>query len=265
VIDASDNLHIYTVDYLLSIKSDHEETARKAAVKVSALSDSLVAELQKTIGNYSRTIVHMDFRGAQLKAGGEGGYRGGAGGEGGVINIVGVTPAGFHEPIAVDGGDGKFPGGGGGGGGATNFTGRPADENDCENGLRVSTIFLADMIQYAEGFFYVLRGGWESYFVTSLPSNLQLNLFCVVETGTIPIDTMLRLDYSIKDAEGHSALENCYYDLSISKTTPQARRWYVTQLLPLTVSCTGLWHITVSSGSNTLATHDIEFLLANER
>ncbi|MEH2354155.1 MAG: hypothetical protein V7K28_13345 [Nostoc sp.] len=227
---------------------------------MSALSDSLVAELQKTMESHLRTSVYMDFHGAQLKAGGEGGYLGGAGGEGGIINIVGVTPAGFHEPIAVNGGEGQVPGGGGGGGGVANYTGRPADVDDLENGLQISTIFLANAIQ-VQGLFSVLGGGWAYYEVPSLPYNLQLNLLCIVETGTIPINTMLRIDYSVQDAEGHTALIS-HSDLSISQTTALVRRWSVPLFLPLKVNCIGIWRITVSSGSLPLASHDIELRLA---
>ncbi|MEH2216125.1 MAG: HNH endonuclease [Nostoc sp.] len=259
VIDAKENLHKYTVEYLTCIKADHEENARKAEIEVSALSDSLVAELQKTMESQLRTTVYMDFHGAQLKAGGEGGSHGGAGGEGGIINIVGVTPAGFHEPIDVHGREGQVPGGGGGGGGLATYRGRPADVDDLENGLQISAIFLANAIQ-VQGLFSVLGGGWAYYEVPSLPYNLQLNLLCVVETGTIPINTLLRIDYSVKDAEGHTALVS-HYDLPISQTTAQIRRWSVPLFLSLKINCIGIWRIMVSSGSLPLASHDIEFRL----
>lgn len=216
VIDTRENLHIFTVEHLSHMKMAHEAAARKEAVEVSALSDALVIALQQTVESRLQSSVHMDFRGAILKAGGEGGYFGGSGGDGGVINIVGVTPTGFHEPIDMDGGKGQAPGAGGGGGGVVTFTGRPADATDFENGLRISSLLLANAV-HIQGLFHVLGGGWAYYEVSSIPCQIHINLLCVIETGTIPIDTLLRIDYCIEDAEGHIALSS-NFDLAITNT-----------------------------------------------
>jgi hypothetical protein len=264
VIDAPENLHIYTVENLTVMKAAHEEKARNAPVEVSAISEALVGELQKTIKSYSSPNVYMDFQGALFKAGGDGGYFGGDGGDGGVINIVGVTPSGFHEPININGGDGQAPGAGAGGGGVSTFVGRPADITDIENGLRISTVFLANVAQEVQGLIYVLGGGWAWYGISSLPCNLQLNLLCIVETGNVPMNTMLRLDYLVEDAEGCTALVS-YFDLSILQTTSQVRRYPVICSLPLEINCTGIWFIKISSGSIPLVSHDIEFRLVDDR
>jgi hypothetical protein len=267
VIDASENLHLYTVDHLKGLKALHEENARNSPVEVSALSETLVAELQKTLESYSPPSVYMDFKGALLKAGGDGGYFGGGGGDGGVINIVGVTPSGFHEPIEVNGGDAQAPGAGGGGGGVATFVGRPADVTDLENGLKISTIFLATSINIVQGLIYVLGGGWGRFNIPQLPCNQQLNLLCVVETGIIPVNTMLRFGYSVEDAEGNTALAS-HFDLSVVLDPPpappaQVRRFPVICPLPIEINCVGVWRINISSGEILLARHDIEIRLAD--
>jgi hypothetical protein len=135
-IDDKTNLNLYTVEYLTKLKSAHEESARQMSSQDSLLTEPLISELKKALENYLPPSVYMDFQGAQFKAGGDGGYWGGSGGDGGVINIVGVTPAGFSETInVVGGGGGEGPGSGGGGGGVLIFTGRPADMTDVDNGL----------------------------------------------------------------------------------------------------------------------------------
>ncbi|WP_236579926.1 hypothetical protein [Pseudanabaena sp. lw0831] len=215
-----------------------------------------------TLESYSPPNVYMNFQGAFFKAGGDGGYLGGDGGDGGVINIVGVTPSGFHEPIDADGGDGQALGAGGGGGGVVSYTGRSADITDIDNGLKVSSIFLVDAVRELQGLLYVLGGGWEWCTVPSLPCNLQLNLVCIFETGSVPINTMLRIDYSIEDPEGHTTLIS-YYDLSIQSNS-QIRRYPVINLLPVEINCVGVWCIKVSSGEIPLVKHNIEFRLAND-
>jgi hypothetical protein len=258
VIDAPENLHRYTVEFLTQLKASHEENAKKLSPDKFALSEALVAKLKKTLESYSPPNVYMDFQGAFFKAGGDGGYLGGDGGDGGVINIVGVTPSGFHEPIDADGGDAQAPGAGGGGGGVVSYTGRPVDITDIDNGLKISSIFLANTAQEVQGLLYVLGGGWEWCTVPSLPCNLQLNLACIVETGKVPIDTMLRIDYSIEDPEGNTTLVSSS-DLSILQTTSQIRRYPVIKLLSVEINCVGVWCIKVSSGEIPLVKHNIEF------
>jgi hypothetical protein len=263
VIDAHENIHIYTVEYLTRLRAVHEENARNLPSDEFTLSEALVSNLKRTLESYSSPNVYMDFQGASFRAGGDGGYLGGDGGDGGVINIVGVTPSGFHEPIDANGRDGQAPGAGGGGGGVVSYTGRPADITDIDNGLKISTIFLADAVRKVQGLLYVLGGGWEWCVIPSLPCNLQLNLVCIVETGNIPVNTMLRIDYSVENPEGHTALVS-YSDLSVLRTTSQIRRYHVISLLTLEINCIGIWCIKVSSGKIPLVKHNIEFRLTND-
>jgi hypothetical protein len=263
IIDDKNNLNLYTIEYLEKLKLAHEESARKMPYQESLLTESLISELKKALEDYSPPSVYMDFKGAQFKAGGDGGYWGGAGGDGGVINIVGVAPAGLPEPINLSGGSGgEGPGSGGGGGGVLIFTGRPADMTDLDNGLRIPTIFLANSAETVQGLFYILGGGWEWGTVQSVPSTLQLQLVCMIETGDISINTMLRIDYFIEDAKGDTVFES-YFDLTVVETPSSIRRYTVMPFFSIEISHVGIWSVKMSSGSIPLAQYNIEFRLAS--
>jgi hypothetical protein len=263
VIDDLENLHRFTIQFLIQLKADHEENAKRLMPDEFALSEMLVSKLKEALESYASPSVNMNFQGAFFKAGGDGGYLGGYGGDGGVINIVGVTPSGFHEPIIdADGRNGQAPGAGGGGGGVIDYTGRPADVTDINNGLKISSIFLADSVQEINGLLYMLGGGWEWCVIPSLPCNLQLNLVCIIETGNIPINTMLRLKYSIEDPKGNITSVS-HSDLSIIRTSSKIRRYSVISLLPIEINCIGVWGVEVSSGHIPLVKHDIEFRMGD--
>ena len=89
-IDASGNLDMYTVDRLSAIKQAHEEEAAASDQPVMDLSDAAINGLIIQ-GILNEPSVHMDFRHAMFKVGGEGGQPLGGGGSGGVLTIVGVA------------------------------------------------------------------------------------------------------------------------------------------------------------------------------
>ncbi|MFV3112513.1 hypothetical protein, partial [Gordonia amicalis] len=78
LIDAFENLEIYSVDSLVEIKRRHEE-AGVAAGAIDA-SSQVITALQWTVAVYEAGATHMDFRNAVFKVGGEGGHPLGGGG-----------------------------------------------------------------------------------------------------------------------------------------------------------------------------------------
>jgi len=260
IIDDKKNIQKYTVEYLIEVKNNHEKTTIDAKKEVSAISDLVVLELIKNIKVQKVSKVHMDFRGATLKAGGEGGQLGGGGGSGGVINIIGVTPQGFHEPIDGNGENGKFPGGGGGGAGQVNFLGRPAEVTDIDLGLRVSSLFLANAVNTVNGLLYILGAGWSWCEVQKTPTTLNLNIVCIIETGLIPINTLLRIDYSILDPDGQTHLKS-HFDLSVLDNGDVVRRWNKHVYAMVNIKKVGIWKIHITSGGQRLFVHEMEIRL----
>ena len=257
IIDAKENLEQYSVAYLTKLKLAHEDVSRTATVATPALSDALINALQRTVQNHFTSNTHMDFRGASFKAGGEGGQWGGGGGNGGVINIVGVTPTGFHESIDSSGQDGRAPGAGGGGAGAVVFSGRAGDENDLTNGLKISSVFIANAIDSKNGLFSVLGGGWAAIELPSLISNFQINVQCVFETGNIAPDTMLRINYSILRPNDDIAVE-AYFDLSVNFTKLMVKRYPVAFHASFNADMFGVWQILLSTGQLIFSRHSFE-------
>jgi hypothetical protein len=254
IIDDPANEGTYTVEKLLAIKHSHEERAH--GVQVPALSEALVAKLLASI-KPAGPDVQMDFRGATLKAGGEGGMWGGGGGAGGVINIVGVTPAGFHEPIVLNGQDGQAPGGGGGGAGHAVFVGRPGDESDFENGLRISTIFIANAVEESNGLFSILGGGWAWLKIPLPQKQIRLAVQCVAETGSISPDTILRIDYEVIRPDGKVA-SSSHFDLTTYPTVDRVKRYAVSFFPQFDANVPGIWALILSTGGMSLTAHDFE-------
>lgn len=254
IIDAKKGA-AYSPEKLLAIKSEHE--AKAGDNQVPALSNALVADLLASI-KPNKQSVHMDFRGATLKAGGEGGRHGGGGGDGGVFNIVGVTPAGFHEPIDLDGEAGRDPGSGGGGGGSAGFVGRAGDESDFDNGLRISTIFLANAIS-AQGnhLFCVLGGGWAWYDIPLPHPKLQLSVQCVIETGAIAQNTILRIDYSITRPDDTVAGIS-YFDLTLNPHLGKVSRYPAAFFPQFDADVPGVWKLSLSTGGIMIVEHEFE-------
>ncbi len=144
VIDANENLQIYTVEKLVEIRITHEQKALESGEELDA-PPSVIEALRLTATVYETGAIHQDFRNATFKVGGEGGWFAGHGGHGGVLTIVGIAalPPALADEMNIDlrGGDGQAPGAGGGGGGALRFEGRALTESDVSNGLQVP-IFL---------------------------------------------------------------------------------------------------------------------------
>lgn len=254
IIDAPENVERYSTAYLLALKVSHEERGRGS--RVPALSDALLAALLASAE--PKVITHMDFRGATLKAGGEGGHFGGGGGAGGVIQIVGVTPAGFHEPIDANGQDGQAPGGGGGGAGNVLYIGREGDASNIENGLRVSTFFIANSLnEQAPGLFAALGAGW-SWIALAIPCpQLRVAVQTIFETGGISPDSILRIDYVVLRPDRQVALAS-YFDITIHPSSSPVKRCVAAFYPVFDADVGGVWKIVLTTGKHLLAEHDFE-------
>src|SRR5882672_7118637 len=257
IIDAEENLSVYSVERLLEIKAQHEALA-KAAESEPPLSAEVVTDLVETVRSAQVATTHMDFRGAFFNAGGHGGGPGGGGGGGGIIHIVGVTPAGFREKVELDGKSGDFPGGGGGGGGAMVFSGRLASEDDLKSGLRVSGFFFANAIELANNLLYALGIGWESFSVAALPQDVRINVAGIIDTGTMVTNTLLALAIVVEDPSGDVAVSNSF-DLGIADVMRPIMRQCFWRNVGLRITKPGVWTFTLRSGDIELAKTVLEF------
>jgi hypothetical protein len=200
-IDADGNLGVYTVERLSAIKQAHEEEAAASGQPLIDLPDAAISGLIIQ-GIVNEPSVHMDFRHAMFKVGGEGGQPLGGGGAGGVLTIVGVASLPPDVEVDMAGEPGKFPGGGGGGGGALKFEGRPITAADVTGGVGVSSFFTANCTSYRDGMFNVLDGGCTRYPKPAREQPLQTQMVIVLEVGSLLPNELLRLDIVAESPSG---------------------------------------------------------------
>jgi hypothetical protein len=158
--------------------------------------------------------------------------------------------------IKIDGEAGKFPGGGGGGGGVVQFSGRFCTPEDVANGLCVSSFFPANAID-VPGLFNVLGGAWEFYGIRTIPSDVFLRLVCVVELGSIPVQTLLRFEIRVLDPCGDVAVTD-QFDISLPDYEALTRRKSIARQMKFSATVFGVWCIQMRSGDANLAQYNLE-------
>lgn len=257
VIDAGENVATYTVAYLQKLKSQHEQAALASREAPLLLTAELVRALQQTSVIYEQNAVHMDFRNAVFRAGGEGGALGGGGGGGGIVTIVGTTQPPPGALLDLAGKDAKGYGGGGGGAGAIQYIGRPATSQDVARGLRVSSFFTANAVSISD-LFHVLGGAWSFCPLLSVPTRVAIHVVCVLEPGTVAADTLLRFNLEVLDPQGNVAHAD-FRDVVVPRNADLTPRIPFTHLLKFEVGEFGAWAIRLSSADIVLASYGIEF------
>lgn len=257
VIDDQNNLKAFNPTYLKQIKREHETASSLSESELPELTDSLIRALKLTATTYDSGSVHMDFRDATFKVGGEGGHLGGGGGSGGVLTIVGLGRL-PHEIMAdFNGEDGKAPGGGGGGGGAITFVGREIEPSDINGGLQISSIFTANSASI-ENLLNVLGAAWTFCPIPSIPNNVNIRLIFIVECGEALPGTLLRFGIEVSDPQG-KINHTTFHDVEVPELKEQICRVPVLKQLNFTVDSYGIWKIAVFGGKQLLAEYKFEF------
>ncbi|MDV7101213.1 HNH endonuclease signature motif containing protein [Gordonia amicalis] len=259
LIDAFENLEIYSVDSLVEIKRRHEE-AGVAAGAIDA-SSQVITALQWTVAVYEAGATHMDFRNAVFKVGGEGGHPLGGGGEGGVLTIVGIgsLPNDIAAEMTIDlaGGPGSYPGGGGGGGGVLKFEGRTVETDDIAAGLKIPVFFPANSVAVADGLVHLLGGGWEYYRVPELPFATIIDAALVVEFGTTQPNSMLSFDVSVLDPGEHRR-HLSRIDVEVPEPTGSLNRVCRSVRASIEFEVPGVHELVVTSGEIRLCVYSFE-------
>ncbi len=256
-IDASGNLDMYTVDRLSAIKQAHEEEAAASDQPVMDLSDAAINGLIIQ-GILNEPSVHMDFRHAMFKVGGEGGQPLGGGGSGGVLTIVGVASIPPEAEVDLAGKPGQPPGGGGGGSGALRFEGRPITAADVAGGVRVSSFFTANATSCRDSLFNVLDGGCTWYPKPAQEHPLRIPMVIVLEVGSLLPNELLRLDIVVESPSGSDeALQPV--DIRVSYNEDDlVRRACVTPVASFTANEPGKHTLRAESGGLLFASYSID-------
>lgn len=254
VID--ENISVYSAENLREIKRHHEDEAMRLGVNPEA-PESVIRALMLSATTYESGSVHMDFRQAKFQVGGEGGSFGGGGGHGGVLTIIGISRLPPGANVNLDGQNGKAPGGGGGGGGALAFQGRLSEETDVRNGLKISSLFLADAASLT-GLLNILGGGWDFCMLPSFPYQTRVKLVGIVECGRLDPSTLLRVAVAVENPEGTRVVVS-EIDIEVPMNDSLVRRVRFLRDINLEITEPGVWKICLSSGEIALADYKIEF------
>lgn len=254
LIDDSGNEATYSAGYLMGLKVAVAKSSSKIGTELS--NEQATVLIQQSVV-YEENAVHMDFRHATFRVGGEGGQWGGGGGAGGTLTIVGSHRLPSETIIDANGRTGAAPGGGGGGAGSIVFMGRALDAQEIRAGFEISSIFAADATS-GEGLFNALGAGWGHCRVGSLPINATVRLIVVVETAGIEEDALIRLTIDVMSPSGEIVGIQAV-DIPGNPTHDLTPRCIVQCVVSFEVVELGVWEFHVRSGDTRLKTHRIEF------
>jgi hypothetical protein len=133
-----------------------------------------------------------------------------------------------------------------------------SDIADLEQGLRVSSLHLAQCIHLHHGLLDLLSADWEYYELQTLPSEIQWPLACTILMGQIEFGTMLELAVVVSDPSGFNVFKQTF---TVVKDGDDCRKVALVHQIPnlqFTVSTPGVWVIAIVSGGIELARLSIE-------
>jgi hypothetical protein len=241
----------------LPIKQAHEEEAAASDQPIIDLSDAAINGLIIQ-GILNEPSVHMDFRHALFKVGGDGGKPLGGGGGGGVLTIVGVASLPPEAEVDLAGKPGQSPGGGGGGGGALRFEGRPITAVDVTGGVRVSSFFTANAASWRDSLFNVLDGGCTWYLKPVQEHQMRIPMVIVLEVGSLLLNELVRLDIVAESPSGTDEVLGPV-DIRVSyDENDLVRRACVTPVASFAVGEPGKYILRAESEGLVLASYSIE-------
>lgn len=138
------------------------------------------------------------------------------------------------------------------------FSGRKGDESDIENGLRLSSLFLANAVDLStSNLFSVVGGGWSWIHISKSVSQFTLCVQCVFEPGNVAPETILRIEYEVRAPSGSIAAEG-NFDLVITKGTELVKRYLKAVYITFELNVVGIWTLWLGTGGIALGTYDFE-------
>jgi hypothetical protein len=133
--------------------------------------------------------------------------------------------------------------------------GRPANATDAAQGLKVSTLTLAECAQVKNGLAYLLGAGWEYFEFSTVPFEAQWPLVCTVEMPSALRDEFIALRAVVRDPQGFQTLA---VPITVEGTGAMVCRRTLCVPLVFTGSELGVWSIAIESGDVQLSRIDIE-------
>ena len=186
---------------------------------------------------------HIDFRVGQ-------GGMGGGPGENSIANLMSRDGKVLRSIIAKGGHAPEYS--------TPNQLGRPATTEDTSQGLRISTLALAECVHIKNGLLYMLGAGWEYFEFTTVPFDAQWPLVCVVEIPSTLQGETIELRAVVRDPNGFQTLA---VPFAVSGFNTNVCRRTLCVPLAFTASELGVWSIAIESGDSQLGRLDLELRL----
>lgn len=262
VIDHKQNELKYSGDFLRALKARHEVVS-VGAIREPQITNDQIEKLIRTSVVYEPYATHNNFSGAVFNVGGQGGQYGGAGGGGGVLNVYGTSVLPDGLSLNLDGRAGQAPGGGGGGAGSIKFTGRDVELGDIANGLRISSMLLANSAEVSGNLLSLNAGAWSCGPLPSIPVEQNFVLIFVVELGALAPTSLIRIDVVLTSPSGAIASTK-QVDVAVPERPGLTERSVQLQCFPVRIAEIGKWAFTARSGGHILAVHEIEIRLDDQ-
>ena len=128
---------------------------------------------------------------------------------------------------------------------------------DLNNSFQISTLFLANTIEFRDGLFFVLGGGWTVYRTSVLPFDAHWPVVCRATWRKLENRVTRGLQLCLSNPDGHEV--SCTaLELPANSQSETGFTWIKTLGAPLDQE--GLWRVSVISGD--LCLSEIECLVA---
>jgi hypothetical protein len=126
---------------------------------------------------------------------------------------------------------------------------------DIDLGMKVSSMFAAEIIRQRGGLWTIVEGGWDWIQVGTNPFRHPLPLYVEIETGPIAAGTVLDLKLVVLRPDGFHASEH-EQKIVVEDSAVKRSRFAVT--LELVGSQAGVWRVQVLGGLEVLGEYPIE-------
>jgi hypothetical protein len=216
---------------------------------------------------------------------------GGDGGDGGdsASAILDVTPGDtFLIEIGKGGKLPTLPGQHGGGGGDTTLRIRGADgnlertirvkggtggkagtlpegamqisEDDLANGFQISTLLLANAMDFREGLLFIIGGGWNKFQVSTLPCDAVWHVVCTASWKSLEPSASRWLQLCVLDPQG-TEVSRIAIEIRTEQMAEQSVHWIRSIGAP--IDSVGVWTVHVESGGFVLCQIPVKVMLQN--
>jgi hypothetical protein len=124
------------------------------------------------------------------------------------------------------------------------------EEDDLRNGFQISILTVANAIEFRDGLFFVLGGGWNEYGVPAVPHETVLPVLCTANWGALSATGTRGLQLCLADPSG---VEVSRLALSLPQEALPHGQFMWAQAIGAPLACLGRWTLSIQSGAYLLS------------